>query len=41
MEAVFQADLVASKTIDRAGWRRRGLGERAQELKVNLIKQLL
>ncbi len=41
MEAVFQADLVASKTIDRAGWRRRGLGERAQELKAKLIEQLL
>ena len=41
MDAVFQADIAASKTIDVASWRRRGLGERARELKARLVEKLL
>ena len=41
MEALFQADIASSKTIDLADWRRRGLGERARELKAKLIEKLL
>jgi cardiolipin synthase len=41
METVFRADVAASKTIDLAGWRRRGLGERLQELKARLVEELL
>ena len=41
MEAVFQADVAASKTIDLAAWRRRGLGERMREAKAKLVEKLL
>ncbi len=41
MEAVFRADVAASKTIDLAAWRRRGLIERARELKAKLVEELL
>jgi cardiolipin synthase len=41
MEAVFQADVAASHTIDLAAWRRRGIGERVQELKAKLVEELL
>ncbi len=41
MEAVFQADVAASKTIDLASWRRRSLGERVRELKAKLAEKLL
>ena len=41
MEAVFQADVAASKTIDLANWRRRGLGERLRELRARLAERLL
>ena len=41
MEAVFQADVAASKTIDLAAWRRRGLGERMREVKAKLVEKLL
>lgn len=41
MEAVFQADVTASKTIDLAAWRRRGLGERVRELRAKLFERLL
>jgi len=41
METVFQADVAASKTIDLADWRRRGLGERVRELRARLAERLL
>ncbi len=41
MEAMFRADTAASKTIDLASWRRRGLGERVRELKAKLVEELL
>jgi cardiolipin synthase len=41
MEAVFGADVAASKTITLENWRKRGLGERARELKAKLMEQLL
>lgn len=41
MEAVFQADVAASKTIGLAAWRRRGLGERVRELRAKLAERLL
>ena len=41
MEALFQADLSASKAIDLAAWQRRGLGTRLRELKAQAIKHLL
>lgn len=41
MEAVFVADVAASKTIKLAEWRRRGLGERVHELKAKLEEKLL
>lgn len=41
MEAVFRADVAASKTIDPTEWRHRGLGERVQELEAKLIEELL
>jgi cardiolipin synthase len=41
MEAVFQADVAASKTIDLAAWRSRGLGERVRELRAKLVERLL
>ncbi len=41
MEAMFRADIAASKIIDLASWRRRGLGERARELKAKLVEELL
>ena len=41
MEAMFRTDIAASKTIDLAGWRRRGLGERVQEVKAKIIEKLL
>jgi len=41
MEAMFRADIAASKTIDLAGWRRRGLGERVRELRAKLVEELL
>jgi len=41
MEAVFAADVAASKTIDLQQWRRRGLLQRARELKAKLMEQLL
>ncbi len=41
MEAMFRADIGASKAIDLADWRRRSLGERMQELKAKLVEALL
>ena len=41
MEALFQADLKASSTIDLAAWRRRGLGMRVREFKARLVEDLL
>lgn len=41
MEAVFQSDVAASKTIDLAAWRRRGLGELVREVKAKLVERLL
>ncbi len=41
MEAVFSADVAASKTVDLPGWRRRGVGERLEELRAKLVKELL
>ena len=41
MEAVFQADVAASKTIGLAEWRRRGFAERVRELKARLVERLL
>ena len=41
MEAVFQADIAASKMIDLVAWRRRGLGERMREVKAKLVERLL
>ena len=41
MEAVFQADVAASKMIDLVAWRRRGLGERMREVKAKLVERLL
>ncbi len=41
MEAMFRADVKASHTIQLATWRRRGLGERFQELRAKLVETLL
>ncbi len=41
MEAVFRADVAASKTIDLAAWRRRGLVERGREIRAKLVEELL
>ena len=41
METTFQADTEASKTIELADWRRRGLGERMRELRAKLEERLL
>ncbi len=41
MEAVFRADVAASRTIDLAAWRRRGIGERVRELRAKLVEELL
>ena len=41
MEVQFQTDLAASKTIDPADWRRRGLEMRVRELKAQLVEDLL
>ncbi len=41
MEELFQNDLSASKNIDLATWRSRGLGMRVRELKTQLFKNLL
>jgi len=41
MEAAFQSDVAASKTIELAAWRRRGLGERVRELRAKLAERLL
>ena len=41
MEAVFAADVTASKTVTLEDWRKRGLGERVRELKAKLVERLL
>ncbi len=41
MEAMFQADVAASHTIDLAAWRQRGIGERLREMKAKLVETLL
>jgi cardiolipin synthase len=41
MEALFRADLAASRRIDLASWRRRGLSERMRELKAQMVERLL
>ncbi len=41
MAAVFDADIAASKTIDLADWRRRGVSERLEELRAKLVEELL
>lgn len=41
MEAMFRADVAASKTIELTEWRRRSLAERVRELKAKLVERLL
>jgi len=41
MEAMFAGDVRASVTVTLDAWRRRGLGERVQELKAKLVETLL
>ena len=41
MEAMFADDVKASHTITLDAWRRRGLGERVQEIKAKLVETLL
>jgi len=41
MEAMFAADVAASRTIDPAAWRHRGLRERSDEWRAQLIQSLL
>ncbi len=41
MEALFAADVAASRTIDRAAWARRGLGERIEEWGAGLVESWL
>lgn len=41
MEAMFAADVAASRTIGLAAWRRRGLGERLREMEARLVRRLL
>jgi cardiolipin synthase A/B len=41
MEATFAADVAASRTINLATWRDRGLGERLRELRAKLVEDLL
>ena len=41
LEAMFQADVGASKTIGLAAWRRRGLGEWVWELRSKPAERLL
>jgi len=41
MEAMFAADVAASRTISLAAWRRRGLGERLREMEARLVRRLL
>lgn len=41
MEALFEADLGSSKTIEFSVWQHRSLGKRVQELKAQLIERLL
>jgi len=41
MEAMFADDVRASHTITLGAWRRRGLGERVQEIRAKLVETLL
>ena len=41
MEAMFADDVQASHTVTLEAWRRRGLGERFQELRAKVVKTLL
>jgi cardiolipin synthase A/B len=41
MEAMFADDVKASHTITLDAWRRRGLGERVQEIRAKLVETLL
>ena len=41
MEAMFTDDVKASHTITLDAWRRRGLGERVQEIRAKLVETLL
>lgn len=41
MEAMFADDVKASHTITLEAWRRRGLGERVQEIRAKLVETLL
>ena len=41
MEALFRQDVAASRTVDLAAWRRRGLDQRLQELQAKLVETLL
>ncbi len=41
MEDVFRKDVAASKAIDLQAWRGRGLGERVDELKAAVVRDLL
>jgi cardiolipin synthase len=41
MEAMFADDVTASHTVTLEAWRRRGLGERVQEIRAKLVETLL
>jgi cardiolipin synthase len=41
MEALFTADIAASRTVTLEAWRDRGLSERVRELRAKMVEQLL